>query len=400
MQNSYFSYLLFAFSYICQHIGFAFIATTLVVILRQQGASLMELGYLKLIIVPYSLRFLWAPLVEYLGFSDKGHFRQWLLPIQFCIALSWLFISFVQPMTQLPLLFGLLLISVILIGTQDLALDGLACSAFEEKARLTINTIQIASGMMGNLIGGGLVILYPHLGWQNSLLILAGFSLLPCLLVWNYQEKVSPLPQSTKMMQSWKILFTFWQGKWQWFLMLAFYSLGFSGGFAILSPALVDRGWTLSEIGLLMNYGVIIGLIAVVIIIPINRRLSRQVSSRLFTFVQLISLFALLPLASGNPSPFWAYIAVTACYLSFAPMFTTNSSTMMDIASKQTTPTITYTVQIAVAMLFSVLAKVFCLQLAENFGYVSVVIVCIISTLVTLLFISSTITKMIKKPEF
>lgn len=368
-----FTYTLFTLAYMSQHIGSGFIAITLVVLLREQGASLAELGCLQLIILPYSLRFLWSPLVDRFGFSRRGHFRNWLLPVQGLITLCWLGLSQLQPLSNFPLLFGLLLFFALMIGTQDLALDGLACTAFDAQERITIGTIQIASGMIGNLIGGGLVILYPYLGWQNALLILAALSLLPLFWIFLYQEPISSPTKTLTLSQSWLLLLLFWRGKTTWLAMLSLYAVSFSGGFAILSPALVDNGWTMEQIGILMNYGVLVGLATVIVIMPLNRKLKRSTSSQIFTFVQMLSLLALLPLALGNATPFWAYLAITACYLSFAPMFATNNATMMDIAAHEPTPTTAYTVQIAVAMLLSILANMLCLQLANYFGYAAVI---------------------------
>lgn len=397
--NRAFTYFLFIFAYMSQHIGSGFIAITLVVLLREQGASLVELSWLQLIILPYSLRFLWSPLVDRFGFTHKGHFRNWLLPVQCGIMLCWLALSQIQPLSHFPSLFAVLLLFALMIGTQDLALDGLACTAFSSQERLTINTIQIASGMIGNLIGGGLVILYPHLGWQNSLLILAALSALPIFWILRYQEPTPRTTQPVPLAQSWQSLFLFWKGKAAWLAMLALYAISFSGGFAILYPALVDGGWTMAEIGVLMNYGVIIGLVAVIVIMPINRKLPRATGSRLFTLIQMFSLLALLPLAFGHHSPIWAYMAVTACYLSFAPMFATNSATMMDIASREATPTTVYNVQIAMAMLFSILANMLCLQLANAFGYASVIFLSLAAATVACLFIPKIIERMLNAPH-
>ncbi|TNH24676.1 MFS transporter [Testudinibacter sp. TR-2022] len=393
MQKSLFVWLLFGTTYISQHIGFSFMSVTLIVLLRQHGASLDALSLMPLIVLPFSLRFLWSPVVERFGHSARGHFKNWLIPVQCLMVFSLLTITIINPTTQIYTLFLVLLIFAAIIGFQDLALDGLVCSAFSQTERTTINSIQIGSGMLGNLVGGGLVILYPHLEWQGSILILSLICCIPLFFLIRFQEPTKTKIQTLPLRQGWFELFRFWHGKLTWLGMLFIYAIAFSGGFSILSPTLVDGGWSMTEIGMMMNYGVLIGLVAVISVVPLSKKFCRKKTVRIFTALQLISLIALLPLSFGKTDTLWAYLAVTACYLSFAPMFTLNSAIMMDLAAKSTTPTIAYTVQIAVAMLFSILASTLSLATADYFGYSATVLLSIGAALITLMTMPLIITR-------
>lgn len=385
--TAYLHYGLFASSYISQHIGFGFINITLIVLLREQGVGLDQLSYLELIILPYSLRFLWSPLVDSLGWFKGQHFRNWLIPVQVLMLIFWVGFSFITPNQDFFLLCLGLSCFALLCGTQDLALDGLACSAFMPPQRDTINSIQIASGMLGNLIGGMLVMVYPDLGWQRCLQYLALLSLLPCLFLIFFKEPVAHKKSSPSVKVSFKEMIYFWKGKQLWFATLLLYAFALSGGFVIISPALVDAKWSFVDIGLIKNYGAIVGLLVVLGIIPLSRRFSLSIRIVTFSLLQILSLTLLLPLTFGNDSVFWIYLAMTACYLSFAPMFTTNSSIMMQFASQTHSPTTSYTIQIAIAMLFSILANMFYLQIAERWGYTSVIIIAIAASLFALYFI-------------
>ncbi|MBE2894560.1 MFS transporter [Spirabiliibacterium falconis] len=387
MKRQHLIKLLFGSAYISQHISSAFINMTLIVILRQNGASLSELSVLQFIILPYSLRFLWAPLVDRFGYQRWGHFRTWLIPTQ-CVMIGFLFAaSFLDPFTSINGLAILFLLFMIMTGTQDLALDGLACAGFDTHERHMINSIQVASGLIGNLIGGSLVIIYPHTGWQGSLLILSGLSALPLLFLCLYRETHSAPQTALSLRLGWIHLIKFWQGKITWLITLFIYSIIISGCFAILSPLLVDAGWTISQIGMMKNYGVIVGLISVLLIVPLSKKFQRENSIRIFTALQMICLCCFIPLLHVNHTLLWAYLAVTASYLCFAPIFTLNSAIMMDLAAKTPLPSTSYTVQIAVMMLFSICSSALCLNIAEHVGYHWVVYLSIACTAFAFIYI-------------
>ena len=64
-----------------------------------------------------------------------------------------------------------------LSSTQDIATDGLSRRLLSEKERGLGNGIQSAGGMLGNLLGGGAVLMaYPYLGWKGCMVILASVS--------------------------------------------------------------------------------------------------------------------------------------------------------------------------------------------------------------------------------
>ncbi|MBE2897390.1 MFS transporter [Pasteurellaceae bacterium 20609_3] len=360
---------LFSSTYISQHIGSAFINMTLVVILRQHGATLSQLSLLQFIILPYSLRFLWAPLVDRFGSPRWGHFRSWLLPTQCAMVLFLLSASTFDPLADIHTLFVILFLFMIMTGTQDLALDGLACSGFDKNERHVINSIQVACGLIGNLIGGALVIIYPHIHWHGALWILASLSAVPIVFIILFKEHRTTSQTALSLRIGWMQLVSFWRGKLHWLGLLFLYSVIISGCFAILSPVLVDAGWSFAQIGTMKNYGVIVGLISVVLIVPLSKKYPREKSLRLLTALQLVCLGCFIPLLQGQHTVFWAYLAVTASYLCFAPIFTLNSALMMDLAAKTDLPSTSYTVQIAVMMLFSICSSALCLHLAEHMGY-------------------------------
>ena len=92
--------------YFVQGLPFGFQAVALPVYLRQQGASLAEIGLVGVLAAPWMLKMLWAPLVDRYHWPRLGRRRSWILPAQAGLALSCAAAAAVGG-TNLTLLLGL-----------------------------------------------------------------------------------------------------------------------------------------------------------------------------------------------------------------------------------------------------------------------------------------------------
>lgn len=381
-------WLMFAASYASQHLATSFISVTLIVLLREQGVSLDVIGLFQLAILPYSLRFLLSPVIERVWQTKSRHFKNWLLLVQWVMVGLLVAMAFLNPVMKPYALFAALTVFALMIGIQDVALDGLACRTLDERGRTLINSTQVGSGMVAGLIAGVLISTYPLLGWRGSILLLMGLSALPLPLLYRYREAVAVMDSQgglgKEIVGGFVQMLVFWRHKKSWLAMLALYGVVYAGSFTVLSPSLVDNGWQMEEIGLLQNYGTLVGLVAVVAIIPLTKRLSRLRAMQVLTALQLVALGCVLPLAMGYATPFFAYLAMTGSYLTFAPMFILNSKTMMDFAASSDTPATLYSTQISVAMLISIMTSSLFFALAERIGYQAVLLLSMTAALLLL----------------
>ena len=62
-------------------------------ILQEKGASYSEQAIFSLASWPFSLKVLWAPLVDSLYFKSVGQRKSWLLPLQTLVGLTLLWTS-------------------------------------------------------------------------------------------------------------------------------------------------------------------------------------------------------------------------------------------------------------------------------------------------------------------
>ena len=114
---------------------------SLPIILKERGASYDDLTLLSLASTPFSLKLLWAPLVDTVFFKSIGRRKTWLVPIQLLTGLimivfapmvvQWLGgdVNADAELVQTPTVFPLalfLLVIYFLMATQDIAVDGWA----------------------------------------------------------------------------------------------------------------------------------------------------------------------------------------------------------------------------------------------------------------------------------
>lgn len=260
--------------YLSQGLPGGLIAHALPAYLRAEGVSLALIGSLKLLALPWLLKFLWAPFVE--GNGSFGRKVNWIFAMQSIAAVSLLGLSIFVTQTGTAFLVLSLLCLLLMnlsSSTQDIATDGIAASQTPKNRLGIVNSIQVAGYKVGMLIGGsGLLLASEYVPLTDLMVYLAIFLLLLLLpLVW-YQRvyKVSlgaqELSESSGTQSS-----SFWQTYRgfivqpvikTWILVLLTYKLADSFGSAMLKPMLVDKGVALSVIGEITLYSSLFGLAA------------------------------------------------------------------------------------------------------------------------------------------
>lgn len=127
--------LLLLFLYVLQGIPLG-LAASIPMILRTRGISYKEIATFSLSFWPFSIKLLWAPIVDSCFFQKMGRRKSWLVPAQYLIGVFMLFLSY-----QINTLLGMddeevdpniTFVMVVffalnfLAATQDIAVDGWA----------------------------------------------------------------------------------------------------------------------------------------------------------------------------------------------------------------------------------------------------------------------------------
>lgn len=238
--------------YFCQGLPGGFLAKALPAILRQEGLSLTAVGFAGLLSLPWTLKVVWAPLVDRFGHSGFGRRKSWLVPAQLGMLAITLCLAGVDPQHGLPLVALLFLVLNVFAATQDVAVDGLAVDLLRDQQLAPGNAAQVSGFKLGNLMGGGVLLAVTFwLGWSGAFTIMAALLLGSLVLVLGFRE---PPPRAVVPTSLREVLRTLWaalrrRGAWPW-LFLVYAKFGETFGGAMTTSLLVDNGFSLPLIGI------------------------------------------------------------------------------------------------------------------------------------------------------
>lgn len=283
--------------YFTQFLPFSFFTMAIPVIMRQQGYSMEQIGYIHMVGIPYLLKFLWAPAIDRFG-RRKSHYKNWIFVLTICYALTMFVISFFRLEDQLGTIAIILSVAVFFIATQDIAVDGLAIKVLRKNELGIGNGIQSAGAYVGYLFGGGFMLMYfDRIGWQYSVWLLSGILLLSALPVIFLKEPMAETDQKA----SFRDLGGFFKikGMWQWLLILIFSSIPLQVGYHFFKPMLVDFGMENDEIGIYIIYGMISGIVMGLIGGALLKLTGYRLGFLLIFLLKSIGIVVLLLIATG-----------------------------------------------------------------------------------------------------
>jgi hypothetical protein len=115
--------------------------------LLKKHLSYTQVGIFSLSTIPYSLKFLWSPMVDSYFVSSLGRRKSWIIPMQVISGVLMIYLSFsIDDMladdSHIWSLAQFFLMLVIMVATQDIAVDGWALELLEEKNKSYASTCQ------------------------------------------------------------------------------------------------------------------------------------------------------------------------------------------------------------------------------------------------------------------
>ncbi len=233
----------FALLYFSEGAPIGFLWWALPTLLRQDDVAVERIAALTATLaLPWTLKFLWAPLVDAWR-GPRWGFRHWAGAAQLGMGACLLPLIWVDPTTHFSVWFGLLLAHAVCAATQDVAIDALAINAVESHERGGLNAAMQIGMLSGrSLFGGGAIVLVGWGGWPvlfGALLLAIWTSL---LVLWR--GVTEPAFASGEARQFWTTLRAGFSRRTTWlglgFALVA--GAGFEAVGALAGPLLVDAG--------------------------------------------------------------------------------------------------------------------------------------------------------------
>ena len=139
--------------------------------LSEEGIEKSTIGLLSLVFLIYSLKVLWAPLVDRLKvpiFNIFGQRKSWLFLSQFITGLIIVLISFVGPKESLNIFVYLILAIGFFSATQDICADALRIEMVEKRELGEASAVYVIGWRIGAILLSGVATFYlaDIYGWQ------------------------------------------------------------------------------------------------------------------------------------------------------------------------------------------------------------------------------------------
>jgi len=226
--------------------------------LRSEGLDLKTIAAFSLMQLPYTWKFIWAPLMDrYNLIAPLGRRRSWMLITQLTLFIAIAGYGAFEPKLNITSIAIISTLIAIFSASQDIAIDAFRREILSDEELGIGNSIHVNAYRIAGLIPGSLaLILSDRLPWSSVFWIVALF-MIPGMLMTLFADephradapksfKASVIEPFTEFIQRAGIKHALLV-----LLFILLYKLGDSMATALSTPFYLDMGYTKSEIGII-----------------------------------------------------------------------------------------------------------------------------------------------------
>jgi PAT family beta-lactamase induction signal transducer AmpG len=320
--------------YFAQGLPWGFMDETMINYLIDQGVSVGEAaGVSALILLPWTFKLMWAPLIDTVTIRSMGRRRPWIITAQFLMAATLIGILMVPDITADYRLLGLMFfIHNIFASFQDVSTDALAVDILPPDEQGKANGLMWASKLVGFAVGGaGFSLVMDatsiELAVLLQILILFMIMVFPILWIerpgekrfpwssvpvpasgWNNLTSLSGAGRNTVLAFSLRTTFAF-------LVFTLFHNIAPEiGKFMAKDNCINQLGWNYISVSAMSGWAVIPQLVLVVLGGFLADRWGRST-----VLVIGMGSYGLLALAAASIPGIWMTVWFPPAYLIFAP---------------------------------------------------------------------------------
>jgi PAT family beta-lactamase induction signal transducer AmpG len=294
----------------------ALTAGTLQAWLTVVGLDLKTIGIFTLVGLPYTLKFLWAPLMDRLVPPWLGRRRGWMLVMQLCVALGLMAMALTGPGQRPEILGVLALVVAFLAASLDIVFDAYRTDVLLHRERGFGAAVWVNGYRCALLLASaGALLLADRIGWQNTYLLLAALMLtgVVTILVSPEPSEPSAIPASLAEAVGGPLKEFFTRpGVVGLLALIVFYKIGDAVAASLQTAFLIGgMGFSVSEVGYVKGLGIGATLIGALAGGVAMAKIGMVRSLLLFGLLQAISNLGFMWLAWMGKS----YLALTTSIL-------------------------------------------------------------------------------------
>lgn len=317
---------------------------------RDLGLDLKSIALFSFTTLPYTWKFIWAPLLDRSLSQKLGRRRLWALISQVILAILLVSLAPMDPSKNLAPIALIAFLICFASATQDIVLDAYRRELLSDEELGLGNSLFVNAYRLSSLVPGSLaLILADTMPWSVSFTVTAAF-----MIVGIGTTLWMPEPKSDQSKSfSWKALILdpfldLWKSKGTsgLILLLAFmllYKLGDNMATALSTPFYMDLGFTKTDIGTVVKVAslwssIVGGIVGGIIML----RIGINKSLWIFGAIQLLTILGFAALSQVGPDKSWLFAVVsaeyfgvglgTAAFVAFVARSTTKAYTAAQLA--------------------------------------------------------------------
>ena len=148
--------------------------------LTVEGISIKTIGYFALVGLPYTFKFVWAPLLDRFEPRWLGRRRAWIFVFQVLLAGACFLMARFDPQTSINAMAALAVAIAFLSASQDVVFDAYRADLLDAEERGAGAAVSVLGYRLAMLVSGGaaLIIADQWLGWPATYRLMGGLMLL------------------------------------------------------------------------------------------------------------------------------------------------------------------------------------------------------------------------------
>jgi PAT family beta-lactamase induction signal transducer AmpG len=221
--------------------------------MKEEGVDLSVIGLFSLVGLPYTLKFLWSPILDRFSLPLFGRRRGWLLLFQLLLMLAIAGLGMSNPAENPWLVAGAAFLVTFFSASQDIVVDAYRREDLSDNELGLGSSIYVNGYRVGMLLAGsGGLILADHFSFQQVYLMMAASLLIGVVttLVCREPEVAEGTPKTFReaVLQPFVEYFSR-DGALLILLFILFYKIGDQMATTMTIPFYLDLGFTKTQIG-------------------------------------------------------------------------------------------------------------------------------------------------------
>jgi PAT family beta-lactamase induction signal transducer AmpG len=245
----------------------ALTASTMQAWLTVTNVDIKKIGLFNQVQIPYTLKFMWSPLVDRYPILGLGRRRGWMLLSQLSLIVAIVVMGMLSPAEHLPFIAVAALAVAFFSATQDVAVDAYRTDSLKERERGIGTGVFISGYRVAMLTSGAFaLIIAASIGWRHTYWLMAALMVVGILTTLHAREPDAngqqPHTLRAALVEPFMDYFSR-QGAIAMLVLVLLYKLGDALAGSLSTTFFIrELGFTMQEVGLINK---VLGLAATIV---------------------------------------------------------------------------------------------------------------------------------------